>query len=283
MKQDRHIMITNKAIYNLKKKELKRRIDLSTLKGITASKQSEEFIVHGNDMEYDYHYISPRRKIIVKSCSIAFWEMNRKEMPFCEFDSASLKNIVTSKTEKKKDLSFSRMPTEGLMPVNNWLYGSVEKSVEVKENPRSGTIYSKKKEIKEVSLEQFKAIKVLGRGSFGKVSLVEYIPTRELYALKSMKKDVLIDQDQVSNTLMEKKILETLEHPFLVDLVFCFQTNDRLYFAMPFMHGGELFQHLKNFRIFEEEKAKFYAAQIGLALEHLHTYGIIYRDIKPEV
>lgn len=103
-------------------------------------------------------------------------------------------------------------------------------------------------------MTDFQVLKVLGRGSFGKVCLVEYLPTKELYAMKSLKKDVLIDQEQIENTLLEKKILESLEHPFLVSLVFCFQTEERIYFIMQFLKGGELFQHLRKFRIFDEEK-----------------------------
>jgi serine/threonine protein kinase len=105
-----------------------------------------------------------------------------------------------------------------------------------------------------VKIGDFKTLKVLGRGSFGKVCLVEYLPTKELYAMKSLKKDVLIDQDQIENTLLEKTILQDLDHKFLVGLVFCFQTEERLYFVMPFLRGGELFQHLRKSRIFDEEK-----------------------------
>ena len=97
-------------------------------------------------------------------------------------------------------------------------------------------------------------MKVLGRGTFGKVCMVEYLPTKEIFAMKSLKKDVLIDQDQIENTLLEKKILQNFEHPFLVSLIFCFQTEERIYFIMPFLRGGELFQHLKRFRVFDEEK-----------------------------
>ena len=65
-------------------------------------------------------------------------------------------------------------------------------------------------------------------------------------------------------------------------MVFCFQTEERIYFIMPFVRGGELFQHLRNCRFFSEEKVRFYSAIIGSSLEYLHTHGIIYRDIKPE-
>jgi hypothetical protein len=107
---------------------------------------------------------------------------------------------------------------------------------------------------KKATLEDFQILKVLGRGSFGKVCLVEHSTTKELYAMKSLKKDVLISQEQIENTLQEKEILSKIKHPFLVSLAYCFQTVDRIYFIMSFMRGGELFEHLRKFRIFDEER-----------------------------
>jgi len=174
---------------------------------------------------------------------------------------------------------------ENCISVSVFLYGTKQDDSIQKKGARvtrTSTLYSKKKDITEVFLQDFKVLKVLGRGSFGKVCMVEYTKTKEIYAMKSLKKDVLLDQDQIENTLLEKKILQNLDHAFLVGLVFCFQTEERIYFIMPFLRGGELFQHLRKFRIFDEEKSRFYAAQIALALEHLHNFGIVYRDLKPE-
>jgi serum/glucocorticoid-regulated kinase 2 len=182
--------------------------------------------------------------------------MTKDDIKLCEINDKSLKNYVTLKKEKKKDASFSRMLLTGLISVNGFLgdSGSGGNTMKQTKTLRSATIYTRRQDIKEVRLEDFQTLKVLGRGSFGKVCLVEYIPTKEIYAMKSLKKDVLLDQDQVENTLLEKKILQSLEHPFLVGLQFCFQTEERLYFIMPFLRGGELFQHLRKFRIFDEEK-----------------------------
>ena len=168
--------------------------------------------------------------------------------------------------------------------INNNLSSNDPKRLlaEMLQRTRTKTIYANHKTVKEVKLEDFKILKILGRGSFGKVCLVEYIPTKEIYAMKSLKKDILIEQEQIENTLLEKNILQTINYPLLCNLIFCFQTEERIYFIMPFLSGGELFQHLRKFRTFDEYKVKFYGAQIALALEYLHSKGIIYRDLKPE-
>lgn len=150
------------------------------------------------------------------------------------------------------------------------------------ERNRTKTVFANHKTVKEVKLEDFEILKVIGRGSFGKVCLVKYRPTQEIYAMKSLKKDILIEQEQIENTLLEKEILQTIDYPLLCGLVFCFQTQERIYFVMPFLNGGELFQHLRKFRTFDEEKVRFYGAQIALALQYLHDKGIVYRDLKPE-
>lgn len=249
MSQERHILITNKAVYNLKKKELKRRIEIQYIKGITISSLTEELILHGNDLEYDYHYMSSKRKMIVKEIAESYFAIKNTELPFVELTEKSLSKFVTQKTDKKKDLNFSRMPTNNLTNVKDYYTPRVSND--------NSLLFNKRKDIQNVQIEDFKILKVLGRGSFGKVTLVEYLKTGEVFAMKSLKKDTLIEEDQIQNTLLEKKILQELEHPFLVNLQFCFQTNTRVFFVLPYMAGGELFQHLRNVKRFDEEKYVF--------------------------
>ena len=148
------------------------------------------------------------------------------------------------------------MPDSFLIPVYNYLYGTKQENVTL--NKKSAAVVRtslyKRKDLVNVKFEDFKFLKVLGRGTFGKVVLVEYIPNGELYAMKSLKKHVLIEQEQIEYTLLEKRILESLEHPFLINMTYFFQTPERIYFVMPFMQGGELFHHLKKFKIFSEDK-----------------------------
>ena len=152
----------------------------------------------------------------------------------------------------------------------------------IEKKRKVGTIFSTHQAVKNVGVDDFKVIKVIGRGRYGKVCLVQFKQTNELFAMKSLKKDVLLDEDQVESTLLEKKILQSINYPFLVGMVFCFQTEERVYFILPFVRGGELFQLLRKNKYFPEERVKFYEAIIGLALEYLHKSGIVYRDIKPE-
>jgi len=129
----------------------------------------------------------------------------------------------------------------------------------------------------------FEILKLIGKGNFGKVFQVRKKDTNRIYAMKVLHKQDLIERREVEHTLAEKNILIQAEAcPFLVGLKFSFQTRSHLYLVTDFMNGGELFWHLQNEVRLSEERAKFYAAEIVLALEHLHKYNIVYRDLKPE-
>mmetsp|Transcript_177 Transcript_177/g.328 ORF Transcript_177/g.328 Transcript_177/m.328 type:complete len:674 (+) Transcript_177:146-2167(+) len=131
-------------------------------------------------------------------------------------------------------------------------------------------------------LDSFKMIKVVGKGSFGKVFLVREIKTSEMFALKVLRKDNIIKRNQVEHTRTERSVLGYVSHPFIVGLKMAFQSKDRLYFVLDYCAGGELFFHLSKVGKFSEGRAAFYAAEIVLALEYIHQLDIVYRDLKPE-
>jgi len=135
---------------------------------------------------------------------------------------------------------------------------------------------------KKVSVEDFDLLNLIGKGSFGKVMQVKKKDTGKIYAMKVLDKKHILAHNEVEHTLAEKNILQQIHHPFLVNLNFSFQTEDKLYFILDYVNGGELFFHLQKEKRFSEERVIFYGAEILLALEHLHSNGIIYRDLKPE-
>jgi len=141
-------------------------------------------------------------------------------------------------------------------------------------------LYTKNNE--KVTVDDFEMISVVGKGSFGKVLQVRKKGTNHIYAMKVLRKENIIERNQVAHTNAEKRILQNISHPFIVNLNYAFQTSDKLYMIMDFVNGGELFFHLKKEGRFSEARVKLYAAELVLALEHLHKHDIIYRDLKPE-
>ncbi|KAK2814830.1 hypothetical protein Q7C36_023096 [Tachysurus vachellii] len=129
----------------------------------------------------------------------------------------------------------------------------------------------------------FDFLKVIGKGSFGKVLLAKRKRDGKCYAIKVLQKKVILKRREQKHIMAERNVLlKNVKHPFLVGLHYSFQTTDKLYFVLDFVNGGELFFHLQKERTFPESRARFYIAEMASALGYLHSLNIVYRDLKPE-
>jgi len=133
---------------------------------------------------------------------------------------------------------------------------------------------------KSVTIEDFEMLSMLGKGGYGRVFIARKKDTRRIYAVKEMKKEYLQKTNSVGRAVTESNTLAKLSHPFIVSLAFSFQTESCVYLVMDYLNGGEIYTHLAQHGAFGEDRTRFYAAQMALALIYLHDKKIIYRDMK---
>lgn len=287
-RQERVFMMTDKALYNLAPKnykKAKRRIMLKDLDSVTQTTmgESKEFVLHVPS-QYDYRYFSLQRENLLKCLIQTYADATQKRLRRNYVRADDLKHVVITKNMKGSKKAKMRMIIKDLSQAP-----PEELMADARDGDKSGfTGWSQPAAAKAaapVDLTHFTLTKVIGRGSFGKVYLAKKItePKKgEYFALKVLSKKVIFDRNQVEHTLAERKVMETIYHPFLMKLHYAFQNATRLYFVMDYLPGGELFFHLRRDRRFKVDRARFYAAQIALGLGHLHDNNIIYRDLKPE-
>jgi RAC serine/threonine-protein kinase len=177
------------------------------------------------------------------------------------------------------------IPQAGLQlgnPLSGASSGGIGSAMKHAPSQQIGSSFNQVKPDSPPRLDAFKLIKVIGKGSFGKVFLVREIKTSQMFALKVLKKDNIIKRNQVEHTKTERSVLGYVKHPFIVGLNMAFQSREKLYFVLDYCAGGELFFHLGKLGKFKESRSRFYAAEIILAISYVHTLDIIYRDLKPE-
>ena len=133
-----------------------------------------------------------------------------------------------------------------------------------------------------INFSSFKLLEKIGSGAFGSIYKVEKKSTKEIYAMKIVSKKALIKSKQLKYALAECKTLKIVNHPFIVRMHYSFQTPENIYFILDYCGAGDLSVHIGNKQVFKEDEAKFYIAELILAIEYLHSLKIVYRDLKPE-
>ncbi|CAI6337648.1 unnamed protein product [Periconia digitata] len=181
----------------------------------------------------------------------------------------SIQNLIHPSNTSSNQQTQQQQPNASSRPAN----GGV---VQAQPNPTVRATKGK------YTLQDFTIQRTLGTGSFGRVHLVQSKHNQRFYAVKVLKKAQVVKMKQVEHTNDERRMLQQVKHPFLITLWGTFQDSKNLYMVMDFVEGGELFSLLRKSQRFPNPVAKFYAAEVTLALDYLHAQNIIYRDLKPE-
>ncbi|TIA81789.1 hypothetical protein E3P98_01851 [Wallemia ichthyophaga] len=133
-----------------------------------------------------------------------------------------------------------------------------------------------------VDLWHFSLLRAVGKGAFGKVRVVQHKHTKKLYALKYINKEKCVKMRAADNIIQERRLLEEIDHPYVVNLRYAFQDDENLFMVIDLELGGDLRFHLERNGAFDERSVKIYIAEIALALDYLHQRRIVHRDVKPD-
>uniref|UniRef100_A0A8C7IU93 Protein kinase C n=1 Tax=Oncorhynchus kisutch TaxID=8019 RepID=A0A8C7IU93_ONCKI len=251
----------------------KKCIDIIIAKCTGSAINSKETMIHKERFKIDmphrfkvYNYKSPT---FCEHCGTLLWGLAKQGLK-CEECGMN----VHHKCQKK---------VANLCGVNQKLMAEALATIETKQQVRPETLYAvpRKEHLHKFTLDNFVLHKMLGKGSFGKVFLAELKSSREFFAVKALKKDVVLMDDDVECTMVERRVLSLAwEHPFLTHLHCTFQTTENLFFVMEYLNGGDLMFHIQNCHKFDVQRSAFYAAEIICGLQFLHSKGIVYRDLK---
>ena len=298
IKKERSLVLTDLSLYNIKNKKVKRKMKYEEMLGITFSTFNNEFVVHANK-GYDFYFLSHDKTIIIYIIAKCYEKIVHKHIILCQVKDKSLKPYVTTKKQKKKDSHHSELDEKNRIDTLTFIIDNdpVETSKRslkdlvggaknpnfpvIQEEPKkinSKIIFSNDNKIKDIGFEDFNIVTIIGRGISGKALLVENQFNKENYVLKNIEKKYFdIDDSKLQKI---KQFTKNLVFPFLINIDFCFETDDRIYFAFPYIQGEDLFYNIYKNEKFDEEKIRFYSGIIGLTLDYLDKNGVKYKSFS---
>ena len=242
--QERNFILTNKHVYNFKKKTMKRKIPLTAILGLSYSSLSNEFIIHGKNEQYDYSFISENKLAIICLILLLYQELEDIIMPICEIKENSLKNYVTYEREKKRNRQMTKMnlsfkiDTKSFIDNNKQLVEKEENDKKTKENIANlrNLSYSDYNDFiimeSKIKIENFKIIKEIKRDCFGSIFLGKYLKDSKLYLLKSIRKEILIEKNIIDKIILEKNILQKKYILLFVKWYFAFKEKKKYFSAL---------------------------------------------------
>lgn len=266
-RQERNIVITTHFIYNLRSEGVltsvtslfnsnylvKRKIDIKLIQAIVYAKLGNEFVLN-IPTEFDYRFASERKDEMVKYILYALNSNGVREVKFYFTNELELHDFTTHNSQKKKGIVHPPRGDLLSMTIDKFEEYHKQKLEDQKQIDQVTTMFISSETGNKLTINNFNLLKTLGKGGFGKVYLVQKKGTKELFALKTIKKLFIIEKKQFEQVKREKEILYEAKHPFLVGLHAAFQTPDKLFFLMPFIQGGDLYAQLKKRKYFTEEE-----------------------------
>ncbi len=292
--EDRIIVITNKYVYNYKGKKCRSKIDIRNIIGITVGKKGEEFVIHTCEIEYDFHYLSKKRTLIIEILARIIYNISKKKIDLSLIDTDMLDHFVTPKSDKKAGRGKTKFDAKQFIDIDHYLYGNINK-------PKSKTLASVTKsykseiifcnpntcvgiDLKKLKLENFRHLEVLSLSVYGDVVLAEYIPTGVIYFIRTINSSDTNEFCVNFDTLVEVNM--TSENcPFMATLDIILKSQTVTYLITKFQgnfEGGYLISKVYDCGIFCEKVALFFGAQIALIIDYFHKKKIEFLGFSPQ-
>ena len=299
VEQKRVLIITDQALYNFKENKLKRRLPIKNIKGLTASKTSNEFVIHGEDAEYDYHYTYKNKRKIIQILAAVYYSATSHKLNFALVKEDKLHDYVTISNEKRKDKNLTKFNEKYTIDIDVYLYGNLLRKNSIRSRKQNLNIISVMKAQKtelvflndtnsfkdpsKIKIENFRILgSLINKSFYGSLYWTESIFNNKFYLMR------IINYPEILELIsdIEKVTTSFASNCISLNTADCiFKTQDKTFILNkfnPFFEGGYLFYHLKNSMTFSEEKIKIISAQIINIIIHFHKNIEKHMNFSPE-
>ena len=299
VEQKRDLIITDQALYNFKETSLKRRLPIKSIKGLTVSRSSDEFVIHGEDGEYDYHYKYKNNRKIIQILAAVYYNSSFHKLNLALVKENNLNEYVTISNEKKRNKTKTKFNEKFLVDIDVYLYGNLLRKNSIRKHKQNNDLISVMKaqktelvflndinsfkEPSQIRIENFRILGSLINNSFyGKLYWSESIFNNTFYLMR------VIDYPEILELIsdIEKVTTSFASNCTALTSADCiFKTQDKTFILNkfnPFFEGGYLFYHLKNSMTFDENKVRIISAQIINIIIHFHEKIEKHMNFSPE-